>query len=712
MNYTKEVLETISNVSVESMNLSVRVKNVFGKFNISTIGDLEKHFRYIDGHFVRLILPGLGVKSIKEIEDEVVRLVEASGQNIAISEGVDKLIKPVKFNLIENLPNIKIDEIFNDNLTTRMRNGLKTSGIVELSDLNGRKIKEIRSWPNIGKKSFDKFEALLSEFSLEKSEEAEELVINCWLPFRIIEYFITNYDVKILKTVLAFEQYSDVVKSLPSELASIYSYLDNRATKIKNNIILNKKVENLKLPIKFEYVIREISEMLIWDKYKEDISNICATGKINPVQKQVLVEISKLVQLGLTTYKTGWVDNSFQRNIGIFDHELIDYKKSISMLNDLTESSLVNKIIITDRILKDDLESSTLQQIGDNANISLTRERIRQIEKKLSKKIGLIARNNHYYQIEILEKHFSRSRIININDYEKNVYFDDLFENFPSNIHFIFYFFSTGVSCSVRKEGDFLIDYKGETITKFGKYQNRIMKLTQEALNVTEDYPSIDEIAYLSRLDNNELKYALHLLNIDWVANKVIHESPNKPSIFIKKKIHSMQGTIAIDDLVREYDLLVEGDFELNKRNILAHLERAQDVIRLGVNNDLIGRYSEFIPESLEQEIKDRVLEILRERETGLSGPIILKKLKTEICLNDLFSQYSLVDVLRKHVEFRLGRKAFIALRTHKEKPKIRDLVNSYLEDHPEASVDEILNESGVREFYSDYSVLPYLKKS
>lgn len=710
----RDLWNSIKDLDLKRFSFGARVVNVFSNLEIKTIKDLEPYARFKNGNFLGFQIPGLGKRSLSEVENAIREVVDHDDvnnfgeENLSLFDDTEVSESDVSLTLAKNfsnLPEVEIKTILHDDVTIRMKNSLERAGYLYLSDLNGKSYREIKNLRSVGGKTFQSFINFIEKFSSYNETRAQVSIVR-WIAPSVL---FNNYSEKthehfkkyFLSESISYET-KDFIDQVNGQLSS-----DSVRT-VKRKYVLEQSSMLLRRSKAYDYSNIIDENFTVWDTYRLVIADILSDEKIEGRNRSILQEIEKLILLGKVTYVSGWIDRYDAIEEIQYSGEIDDFNFIVKHLQKMMEESIVNGLIVGQMILKDDLCSKTLQEIGDTVGVSLTRERVRQIKNKLEKKIRYQLKEYHYYQLEILEREFAKSRILNIQDFQQNVYFDDFFKK-EMIVRAIFYLMTVGLERNVYKDGDFLLDQLERKVDNLKKYTSTIISNVKESLDLLDHYPSLQEISKDTDLTLTEIKYALFKMNIDHVAGKVLYESPLKTSTFLKKRFYNTKEKILISELAEEYHKSIGGSVEKVRRLISAYVDRAPEIIRLGKNNEYLGNYSAFVSTQMEERIIDICRNLLEKRESGLAGAVLLKRLRSKLDLDEDFNQYTLVDILERNSLFSLGRKAFVSLREHNPKPTMQALVHDYIEENPEATTEKILEESGTREYYSDYTVRAYL---
>lgn len=342
---------------IESLGFSTRTYNALKKEGILTIKDLLSY----DKNNLRKI-PLLGKKSLEEIET-ILKSFNSNTQKI--SRSIFKYKDGGKYY------DINIGEL---NLSTRIFNCLKREGINFFSQLYILDKSELSKIPNLGNKSIEEVIYTINNIKLIPFDETLEYnkilyedyinIINLIRfslePFILVDVDLLLEDIKNFKIKKCIEEDEDIIKFIKSN-EFVESIINGNYLKILlKNIILN--------------ILKHFT-------YGLDINTIISKMP-NNFKKYELIE-SLLIELYI------------EKQIEVTNDELyiIIYPSFLEKIYDLLEER--QYLVIKQRI-----EGKTLQCIGDNLNI--TRERIRQIEKKALTKINnldIIFKEDFYKEV-------------------------------------------------------------------------------------------------------------------------------------------------------------------------------------------------------------------------------------------------------------------------------------------------------------------------
>lgn len=341
------------------------------------------------------------------------------------------------------------DSIEKLNMSPRVNNALISEKIYTIEDLLSTSMEEISKIRNLGKKSLNEIEEVISSISIGEKEERKKFMkfkgiyyidpeikdlglsaraCNCLLNAKI-EYFsalkwktraqleaIENMGTKTLEEVL------EKIKQV--ELVPAEKYLNNiRKENIANELaeILFEKDESNLRKIFLEKIISMLDDEKITD-FEQEIPNefIGKIKRTNLFKKIIKNKILKILSDSIYGVSEEDLYNSIPnefRSRNSFERIMLSLFKEnkISYLNDRYEYKYlnINEYIesIKDNkerlILSERMKGTTLNDIGER--LSVTRERVRQLEKRYKKNIPRVYEDKYSYifeEYDILENDF------------------------------------------------------------------------------------------------------------------------------------------------------------------------------------------------------------------------------------------------------------------------------------------------------------------
>ncbi|MDU6114988.1 MAG: DNA-directed RNA polymerase subunit alpha C-terminal domain-containing protein [Paeniclostridium sordellii] len=363
-------------IYIESLNLSVRSYNCLKKNNIDTLDKL-----LVLDEYELFKLKNLGKKSLEEIKNVISKQYKGElefnyGKDSTILDKIADKEKQIQEVLFKGENQVYVDdiEIDNMNLSVRSKNALKRNGYYKASEVVQLKLGFLDEIKNLGEKSkkeiIDNLKAITHIQYVEKINNSKESIAN------LTNIFIDEYSeslVKFSKTTLKRNIYLGLNENV-NDLDSSYKDLKY----LVNNEDIIKKIYDcrfLKELIKNHIIkfIGDKDEMITLSEIRDTLPNHLKCSIV-----------FKIIMSNLITDK----------NIELLEGKYRIYYQS---LNEYIDSIKDYRYKI---IFKKRLEGKTLESIALELNI--TRERVRQIEKKIMERIPKVRED--YYKI-IFEKY-------------------------------------------------------------------------------------------------------------------------------------------------------------------------------------------------------------------------------------------------------------------------------------------------------------------
>ena len=361
---------------------------------------------------------------------------------------------------IENLEPYKDIFIVNLNFSNRVQNQLKENDCTTIADLLNCSLPQVKNFKHLGKNSIDNILSVLEQFLIDNGETA----------FTGEENFSMSEDeveAELQKAIEKNSPYIDLLQELKENFSKTL------AKKYRTLKILDEKINGLPE----EYLENNISELIYhYTKLGEEelIDNVPGSLKISKFTS-FLKNHSEEFDWNILENFALWLDFDI-KSIAEFLLAPVYEKRSEK---DRTETVVFARI-----------EGQTLEEIGEHFKI--TRERVRQIENKLVKRIEECL-NQDRYKTLLMIQFFKGGK--------SSLYFDDLEYFLGEKTATIMWFFLS----KIQPKDNF---YTHDTYKNVLNFQKKNFEIDVDEKKIFNDLPAmIAEETFDDDIKNLALKY-------------------------------------------------------------------------------------------------------------------------------------------------------------------------------------------------------------
>lgn len=314
-----------------------------------------------------------------------------------------------------------------------------------------------------------------------------------------------------------------------------------------------------------------------------------------------------------------------------------DINNELSKIENFIENFLneKEKLVLKKRLIN----SQSLQEIGES--LGITRERVRQVENKILKKIVN----------SINLTFFSKKEIFVINkksiDKDKVLFLKILEKIYNKYLHL-----------NIFESKNIVL------ITKWDK--NKIQEIKNEVKNLLFEKGIPLEIERIEKelKENNKnfLEFVLEDLGAVIENNQILfYKKLNKP-IIAELILRAINKPMHFNEIRKIYIKLTKED--ITPHNIESILQRNENVLMVERGTFFLkDKIYESLGEVLINQIKNKSYEILEEIGKPSDTVFLLNKLKEDIDLPEIVNPYLLKSILKEDKRFQIGRKFEIWLK-------------------------------------------------
>ncbi|MBU3131029.1 hypothetical protein KPL40_01075 [Clostridium gasigenes] len=372
------------NLTIEKLNLSVRTYNCLKTANINTFSDLVfTTDKYLSN------IKNMGVKSLEEINEVIDKLrsgefdyelVENDYVEIKLNKKLtildiikdnDKVVSDISY--IDKYRGFTNDlEIEELDLSVRSYNAIVKNGYKSTAQLINLKIKDFNSLRNLGVKSKQEIIERLKEVVIITYNEKSESNLAVYQD--ILNEIMDDFQLSLVEYNIAILQ-----KRL---LLNIQTAMKGKGEIIKTEELLGDD------EFLFSIYQDEFLTSLIQNHIKKFIDDIKGQATLIDISKSLpnhLLNSSLIDNILINMLK----EKIIEEKEGYYRRYYPNLTDCLENLNDKRES-----IVLINR-----LNGKTLEEIGNE--LSVTRERVRQIEKKAFKKIPRVREDDYKESFEI-----------------------------------------------------------------------------------------------------------------------------------------------------------------------------------------------------------------------------------------------------------------------------------------------------------------------
>ena len=503
----------------------------------------------------------------------------------------------------EDISEISIDDLW---LSVRSYNALKTAGIKKLDELISLSKDDLYRIPKLGRKSVEELLAIQNKYpELMKRKEIEEKKYVQKIPSYIADTSLPHPEFSVRLSNVLKRNNIQTIKDVVNKTSKDLLHLENMGRKSYNELCLFLK--SLNIEIDKDYEIVEDDKCILM---QNEAYNIIEEKKDN----------LETLQLNLYNFESKYCDGG--KKLSIYQGRIKDHNKK------------------------------TLQEIGDK--FSLSRERIRQIEKSMINKLKYIISHKKHVFDNLFEKYGNIIAYKKISEFSPIYDYENLIKKVLSSYSNSAFLVDTDIGIFYKSD----VDIDNITIEEKNQKIYTITDIKDELSGKIVEYICPNDI-------NKETNYN-YLIDIftKFVIDNYFVYDKNKDNYVVKNSS-------------RDTDIIVNAFRELYPQGILLHqkIDEIHDDLskkckeidiptghalasRLtGRSDDIIltnpGFYQHIENIKLpDKEVLDFALQeckyILLKNNTPFLISVVFEKHKDYFMQNGVFSEYLLFSLLKR----------------------------------------------------------------
>ena len=594
-------------IDIEDLGLSVRAQNVLKNLNITNFIEVaymtEREF---------LNLKNCGKKTLVEIKEKLAEfdLYLGTKGNIEMP-GVSNKVIPFDFKNSESSSALIFDKIKINTFpkSTRLTNAIKSLNIETIGDFR-ENIDNLKSMGGLGRKSLNELKAY--------TEELTGITHFDGFILKNIEILTSPSFLIHLKSI--FRDITPDSKSkmgifLNNELQTLPEYFREYAEEMiemsfSDLSILKNKIDEKELDYSVLKVPLDVILLITDNKKLSGMDVIINLNKIIvslDTTPEYLVKVSKevdlLIECGLDDYKKNKVAEELADTL---------LENEANIINDLIETICIDETrydVFMSRIAANENNKLTLEAVGKRNGV--TRERIRQIEKKLLEKSKWYLKRKFNKQKELIAKLVdSKTLGFSLNEFKENEYFDDFYTDDKMSVDLYLNIIFKIYSLELKIYDDVVITKKySESITALKKDIRNFLKRS------TETFLPLEDIYHEFFIDENILKYICNNeLACESVGDEIVNKYANSQSQRqqVLEAAYNFNDEFTADNIV---DVLASRGQSLKASRVVSYISALDEIQVLDFGKYILKSKIDF-SDDFESKVLDECIEYMSKKKS------------------------------------------------------------------------------------------------